>query len=405
MLPEPHHLRQPRRHRAASPARPRRRRPRLVAAALPRHGPGGHASCSAPPPGSTWCSAPRRTSWPSRPLDGVALHYGGTATAGPNFAYALAARALRRVRPRPVAAAGRPQRRRAGRPGHRARRSSTAGAPRHAPRRRLPGLRHGGADDRRHVPRTRGRAWCTDCVDRRVLETERYAAPVDASAEGARRARPARSSGRPRDAHRRPDTGNELAEREVGELQIRGTSVTPGYYGDPEATRASSSDGWLHTGDLAYLVDGELVVCGRIKDVIIVGGRNVFPEDVERAHRRRRRRARRQRDRLRHRRPPRQGGPRRRGREQGRRPRRVRRAVARRSATSGFPPRTSCWSPPARCPRPPRANSNVRSAAPLRRRTRSRLTITSPGGHPAGPPSSATWGPSLRSPHGGRLRP
>ncbi|HEX6424078.1 MAG TPA: fatty-acid--CoA ligase, partial [Acidimicrobiales bacterium] len=42
-------------------------------------------------------------------------------------------------------------------------------------------------------------------------------------------------------------------------------------------------DGWLRTGDLAYTLDGDLVMCGRIKDVIIVGGRNVFPEDVERA--------------------------------------------------------------------------------------------------------------------------
>ena len=42
-------------------------------------------------------------------------------------------------------------------------------------------------------------------------------------------------------------------------------------------------EGWLCTGDLAYILNGELVLCGRIKDVIIVGGRNVFPEDIERA--------------------------------------------------------------------------------------------------------------------------
>ncbi len=80
-----------------------------------------------------------------------------------------------------------------------------------------------------------------------------------------------------------PDTGEDLPERYVGELLIRGTSVTPGYYKRPDATAALFRDGWLCTGDLAYLLDGELVLCGRIKDVIIVGGRNVFPEDIERA--------------------------------------------------------------------------------------------------------------------------
>jgi fatty-acyl-CoA synthase len=74
-----------------------------------------------------------------------------------------------------------------------------------------------------------------------------------------------------------------MQEREAGELEIRGASVTPGYYKHPQATADAFDDGWLRTGDLAYLVDGELVVCGRLKDVIIVGGRNVFPEDVERA--------------------------------------------------------------------------------------------------------------------------
>jgi fatty-acyl-CoA synthase len=80
-----------------------------------------------------------------------------------------------------------------------------------------------------------------------------------------------------------PVTGAARDERSVGELEIRGTSVMTGYYGRPDATQAVFHDGWLRTGDLAYLVDGELVVCGRMKDVIIVGGRNVLPEDVERA--------------------------------------------------------------------------------------------------------------------------
>ena len=59
--------------------------------------------------------------------------------------------------------------------------------------------------------------------------------------------------------------------------------MTPGYYKRPEVTAERFHDGWLRTGDLAYLLDGELVVCGRMKDMIIVGGRNVFPEDIERA--------------------------------------------------------------------------------------------------------------------------
>src|SRR3546814_6650289 len=78
-------------------------------------------------------------------------------------------------------------------------------------------------------------------------------------------------------------TGDALKEREVGELEIRGTSVTPGHYKRPEANVELFHDGWLRTGDLAYVGDGEMVMCGRIKDMIIVGGRNVYPEDIERA--------------------------------------------------------------------------------------------------------------------------
>ncbi|NLD75072.1 MAG: AMP-binding protein, partial [Acidimicrobiales bacterium] len=124
----------------------------------------------------------------------------------------------------------------------------------------------------------------TDDVDQRVLETERYAAPVAADADGVKRF--ARLGKPVKGLEIRvvdPASGDPLKEREVGELQIRGTSVTPGYYKRPDATAATFDGEWLKTGDLAYLVDGELVICGRIKDVIIVAGRNVFPEDVERS--------------------------------------------------------------------------------------------------------------------------
>ncbi|MGH9261081.1 MAG: AMP-binding protein, partial [Acidimicrobiales bacterium] len=124
----------------------------------------------------------------------------------------------------------------------------------------------------------------TDCVDRRVLETERYAAPVDAGAEGSRRlALLGRAVPGLEIRIVDPDTGAPLRDREVGELEISGTSVTTGYYRRPDANAELFRDGWLRTGDLAYTLEGRLVMCGRIKDVIVVGGRNVFPEDVERA--------------------------------------------------------------------------------------------------------------------------
>ncbi len=135
-------------------------------------------------------------------------------------------------------------------------------------------------------PRHRGLR-CDD-VDRVVLERDRVAKPIeitaDTEADSVRRL-PLLGHAVPdlemRIVH--PDTREELAERHVGELLIRGTSVTPGYYKRPDATAAMFYDGWLCTGDLGYMLDGELVLCGRIKDVIIVGGRNVFPEDIERA--------------------------------------------------------------------------------------------------------------------------
>ena len=80
-----------------------------------------------------------------------------------------------------------------------------------------------------------------------------------------------------------PESGHVRSEREVGELQIRGTSVTPGYYKRPRRHRGGvRRRAGCGPATSPTSLDGELVLCGRIKDVIIVGGRNVFPEDVER---------------------------------------------------------------------------------------------------------------------------
>jgi fatty-acyl-CoA synthase len=80
----------------------------------------------------------------------------------------------------------------------------------------------------------------------------------------------------------RDSAGTVLQEREVGRIMVRGPSVMTEYFGRREETaRVLSSDGWLDTGDLGYLVGKSLVVAGRSKDLILVNGRNVWPEDLE----------------------------------------------------------------------------------------------------------------------------
>jgi fatty-acyl-CoA synthase len=214
--------------------------------------------------------------------------WGGTATAGPNFSWVLATRALGRmsgldlsrltlalsgaepVDPKAVeafVAAAEPF---GFKPGS------------VFPAFGMAELAIGGVFPPRH------RGMVCDSVDRVVLERDRIAKQLDV-----------KDADEELDVRRIPRLGKavpglqmkvvdpatyvELPERHVGELLLRGTSVTPGYYKRPDATAALFHDGWLCTGDLAYTVDGELVLCGRIKDVIIVGGRNVFPEDIERA--------------------------------------------------------------------------------------------------------------------------
>jgi fatty-acyl-CoA synthase len=77
------------------------------------------------------------------------------------------------------------------------------------------------------------------------------------------------------------DAGSRLGDRRVGQIVTRGPSVTSGYYGEPELTAEGFKDGWLYTGDLGYTVNGELFICGRLKDMIIVRGRNFYPNDLE----------------------------------------------------------------------------------------------------------------------------
>ncbi len=75
--------------------------------------------------------------------------------------------------------------------------------------------------------------------------------------------------------------GLPLADRKVGQIQLQGPSVMQGYWNDPERTAEVMRAGWLSTGDLGYTVAGELFVCGRIKDLIIIHGRNYYPQDIE----------------------------------------------------------------------------------------------------------------------------
>ncbi len=215
--------------------------------------------------------------------------YRATATAGPNFAWVLATRALKRasgldLSPLTLALSG-------------AEPVDPAAVEAFVAEAQRFGFSPGGVFPAFGMAEVaiggsfppRGRGMVCDVVDRIVLERDRIAKPVeiidpDDEAFAVRRLP---LLGRPVPGLEMrivdQETRDELPERSVGELLIRGTSVTSGYYKRPDATAALFHDGWLCTGDLAYMIDGELILCGRIKDVIIVGGRNVFPEDIERA--------------------------------------------------------------------------------------------------------------------------
>lgn len=123
------------------------------------------------------------------------------------------------------------------------------------------------------------RGFIIDRVDRQKFEEDRLAEP--ASGENDLQFV---SCGVPIEGHEIRITDEEhkpLPERHIGNLQFRGPSSMQGYYNNPRATQAIYHDGWLDTGDLAYMADGEVYITGRRKDLIIKAGRNLYPVEIE----------------------------------------------------------------------------------------------------------------------------
>ncbi|MGI8309982.1 fatty acyl-AMP ligase [Saccharopolyspora hattusasensis] len=128
-----------------------------------------------------------------------------------------------------------------------------------------------------------GRGLEVDVIDADALEQQHRAEPVSPDAKRARRFA---LLGHPLpglEVDVVDDAGQQLGERQVGRLRIRGAAVTPGYLTVDGPLSTQDENGWLDTGDEGYLVDGQVVICGRRKDVIIMGGRNIYPVDIERA--------------------------------------------------------------------------------------------------------------------------
>ena len=77
------------------------------------------------------------------------------------------------------------------------------------------------------------------------------------------------------------DSGSPLAPGHVGEILVKSDSLFTGYYNHPDLTARTIVDSWYYTGDLGFMLDGELYVIGRKKDLLIVGGENLYPQDIE----------------------------------------------------------------------------------------------------------------------------
>ncbi len=123
----------------------------------------------------------------------------------------------------------------------------------------------------------------TDFIDAEQLQRDRLAEPVPGS-DGS--GIPIVACGRPFpgvEVSIRDEQGEALPERHVGQIAVQSDSLFSGYLGDPEGTADCMKDGWFMTGDLGYLFEGQLYFTGRSKDLIIVGGRNIHPDEIEKA--------------------------------------------------------------------------------------------------------------------------
>jgi fatty-acyl-CoA synthase len=123
-----------------------------------------------------------------------------------------------------------------------------------------------------------------DVIDRAHSKLSRRAVPARAGLKP-ERTRTFVVCGKPLPGYQvevRDDTGRPGGEREIGRIFVRGPSLMAGYYGDFQATAAVvGDDGFMDTGDMGYWLDGELVITGRAKDLILHNGRNIWPQDIE----------------------------------------------------------------------------------------------------------------------------
>ena len=128
-----------------------------------------------------------------------------------------------------------------------------------------------------------GRAPVVDRIDREAFMREGRAVPAESGDANALRFV---ACGQPLAGHQIrlvDSTGYEVSEREEGRLEFQGPSATSGYFRNPEETRRLFHDGWLDSGDLAYMAGGDVYLTGRVKDVIIRAGRNIYPHELEEA--------------------------------------------------------------------------------------------------------------------------